>query len=204
MISSDPDARDLAFDALSSLATPTAAALERVDVAVRNERRTMDPLRVGFTPTLRAGTLGLGRFGYAVREVAVEWEALPNVRRASLPEQEANNVFLWTLESQYILRIKRDPVENINEGTQRLFAQLPATDRPSQVFLTWDIALDGSVTAPRFACVESPKWTITLGELLRATSAPVVTLPSSSTRGPIVRSKIKQAEEQTDERGDDS
>src|SRR4051812_8258801 len=63
------DARDLAFDALLPLAKTTAAALERVDKAVADERKVMDPLRKGFNPTLNAGALGLGRFGYAVREV---------------------------------------------------------------------------------------------------------------------------------------
>jgi hypothetical protein len=199
MISIEPDAEDLAFDAHLPLAVPTCAALKRVDNAVRDERKLMDSLRKGFTPTLNAGALGLGRFGYAVREIGAEWLCLAPIKRASTPEQESNNVHLWTLGSQYVLRIKREPVEGIAEGTQRLFAQLPAADRTSTVFLTWDIDLNGQISAARFVCVDEPKWTISLGRLVAHGSAPVVAIPSSTPRGPVVRSKLTQRDEQ---RGD--
>lgn len=117
----------------------------------------MDPLRNGFTPTLHAAAVGLGRFGYAVREVGAAWVSFPNVQSVSTAEHEANNVHLWTLDDQYVLRIKRDPVEGVAEGTQRLFSQLPADDRPSTVFLTWDISLGGQISTPRFVCIDEPK-----------------------------------------------
>ena len=55
----------------------------------------MDPLRNGFGTTLKAGLYGLGRFGYAVREVGLRWAGVPNVRAASTSQQQASNVFLW-------------------------------------------------------------------------------------------------------------
>lgn len=193
------DAQDLAFEALLPLASPTAAALQRVDEAVRDERKMMDPLRNGFTPTLNAAALGLDRFGYAIREVGVEWAPLPAIRQLSTPVQEANNVHLWGLGAQYVLRIKRDPVECVAVGTQRLFSQLPAADRPSTIFLTWDISLAGQISAPRFVCIDEPKWTISLSQLLVHGAPPVETVSSSTTRTAIVRSKIKRDDEQSDD-----
>lgn len=153
----------------------------------------MDPLRAGFTPTLNAGVLGLGRFGYAVREVGKGWLQVPAVRWISSPGQEANNVFMWTLGDHYVLRIKRDPVEGVAEGTQRLFAQLPVAERPATVFLTWDINLDGKIFAPRFACIDEPKWTISLAALVAHASVPPVAAPLPTTPAPVVRSKITPA-----------
>lgn len=200
MISPGPDARDLAFAALLPLARPTAAALERVDRLVGDERKLMDPLRLGFTPALNAGVLGLGRFGYAVRELGAEWLDVPNVRRDSRAEQEAHNVHLWGLGDRFVVRIKREPVEGVAEGTQRLFAQLPAAGRPSTVFLTWDINLEGRISAPRFACIDEPKWTILLAELLADGAGPVISIPSApKPSGPVVRSKIKAPPGQRDE-----
>lgn len=198
-----PDARDLAFAALLDLANPTAASLDRVDTLVTDERKLMDPLRDGFTPTLNAGVLGLDRFGYAVRELGTAWERVASVRRWSTPEQEASNVHLWMLGDRYVLRIKREPVDGVAEGTQRLFVRLPPADRPSTVFLTWDISLDGRISAPRFACIEEPAWTIRLTELLREGgrgAGDVVRLPSApKPTGPVVRSKITRDEEERDD-----
>lgn len=197
------DAQKLAFDALLPLAAPTAAALERVAESVQEEREMMESLRAGFTPTLRAGVLGLDRFGYAVREVGAEWLDVALVRRASTPKQEANNIHLWTLGDDYVLRIKRDPVDGVAEGTLHLFEQLAAEGMPSVVFLTWDINLEDQISAPRFVCLDEPKWTISLSQLLAHGAAPVVGTPSTS-RGPVVRSKkTTQSDEQQDNQRDD-
>lgn len=193
MTSSDstPDAENLAFEALLPLAKPTADALERVDMAVLDERNKMDPLRNGFGTTLKAGLYGLGRFGYAVREVGLQWAGVSNVRAVSTSLQEASNVFLWTVDDRYVLRIKHDPVEGVAEGTQRLFAQLPAADRPSTIFLTWGIGLDDKIVLPRFVCVDEPKWTISLAQLLAQDMARPTPMPAPAHRGPIVRSKAR-------------
>jgi hypothetical protein len=193
MTSSDSnrDAENLAFEALLPLAKPTADALERVDKAVLDERNQMDRLRSGFGTTLKAGLSGLGRFGYAVREVGLQWAGVPNVRAASTPQQEASNVFLWSVGDRYALRIKHDPIEGVAEGTQRLFAQLPAADRPSTIFLTWGIGLDDKILSPRFVCVDEPKWTISLAQLLAHDMARPTPMPAPARRGPIVRSKTK-------------
>lgn len=197
-IPSGRDAHDVAFEALLPLAQPTADALREVDDIVADERKAMDPLREGFTPMLKAGVIGLGRFGYAVRAVGKRWLDVPGLASASTPEQEANNVFLWLLGGSHVLRIKRDPVDGVAEGTQRLFAQLPAAGRPSTVFLTWDIDVDARVTRPRFACLEEPRWTISLSSLLAHAAPRPVSLPAAS-RGPGVQSKKRREQQQFDD-----
>lgn len=186
------DARDLAFDALLALAKPTAAALERVDETVRAEREKMTVLRADFTPILHAGTLGLGRFGYAVIELGKSWLVVPEVKRASTPKQEANNVYLWTLGNGYVLRVKSDPVDEVAEGTMRLFDELPIPGVPSVVFLTWDIDLAHQISAPRFVCLDEPKWTISLRQLLAHDMDPGKGIRPRTPRKPEVRSKLKR------------
>jgi hypothetical protein len=191
------DAQALAFDALLPLAKPTAAALERVDKTVRAEREIMESLRAGFTPTLHAGVLGLDRFDYAVIELGNSWLVVPKVKRASSPKQEANNIYLWTLGNDYVLRVKRDPVDGVAEGTQRLFEELPVAGVPSVVFLTWDIDLAYQISAPRFVCLEEPKWTISLRQLLAHGVEPGTGVLPAITRRPVVRSKTKRRDERS-------
>lgn len=194
----EPDARDLAFEALLPLSKPTADALDRVEQAVSDEHRVTEPLRKGLHITQLAALSGLGRFSYAIRELIVDWGPIPDLRRTSTSEQETQNIYLWSLAERYMLRVKHDPVDRVDPGTQRLFAELPAEERPVQVFLTWDIGRSGNIVRPVFACVEEPKWTISLAQLLAHGAAQVS--PAQSERpGATVRSKHARGDEQRDQ-----
>jgi hypothetical protein len=164
------DAQDLAFAALLPLAEPTERALSRVQQRLNDEDRLVAPLRERLHVVQRAALNGLSRFSHGVVEIGNEYERIPGLRRSSTAVQEEQNIYLWTLNDQFMLRVKREPIDRVDPGTQRLFNQLPPDDRPVQVFLTWDVSEDGQIISPVFACVEEPKWTISLARLLAATS----------------------------------
>lgn len=194
------DIQDVAFEALLALAKPTEKALDRVQTRVDDEIKLVGPLREDLHVVQRAALSGYLRFALAVRELGAEYGRVPGARRYSTSSQEEQNIYLWTYNDRFMLRVKREPVDQVDPGTQRLFAEMPRADRPVQVFLTWDVSESGQITGPAFACVEEPKWTISLARLLAHTVTRPETLKTPS-RSPIVKSTRPDAAE--DEEQDD-
>lgn len=199
MTLSTPDAEDLAFAALSPIASATDDALKRVDKAVRDERKLTDPLHSGFDQRLRAADIGMNRFGYAVQQLEQSWGAFPNIRSISTQPLKDACVHVWMLDDAWLLRIKREPEKGVAEGTQRLFPQLPVEGRPVTVCLTWDLSTQGDILLPRFVALEEPAWTISLNRLIAKNAPAPVTGPQPVRRGPQVASKIAKPDAQRED-----
>jgi len=181
------DARDLAFEALLPLAEPTERAIARIQGALDTERKLVGPLRERINVGQRAALDGQARFGYGVVDCGDEWRACPTVQRVSTPPQEASGIYLWLVEGRFMLRLKSEPIQpKVDAGALRLTAELPPAGQLVQVYLTWEICLDGAIRDVAFVCLEEPAWTIPLSELL-AHLRPVATAPVQR-RGAIVRS----------------
>jgi hypothetical protein len=190
------DARDLAFEALLPLAEPTERAIARIQVTLDTERKLVGPLRERINVGQRATLDGQARFGYGVVDCGDEWKACPTVRRVSTPAQEASGIYLWLLNGRFMLRLKSEPVQpKVDPGALRLTAELPPAGQLVQVYLTWEIGLDGTIRDVAFVCLEEPAWTIPLTELL-AHARPVTPAPVQR-RGAIVKS-ARPAEDQAE------
>lgn len=203
----DVDVQDLAFEALLPLAEPTERALQRVQSRLESEIKLVGPLREGLHVVQRAALNGLARFAHGVLELGEEYANVTTARRSSTPQQEEQNIYLWTVDERFMLRVKRDPVDRVDPGTQRLFSQLPAGDRPVQVFLTWDVSETGQIIDATFACLEEPKWTISVARLVAHTvaSAPALATPQrkalvQSARPEASAPALPQAEEHAERR----
>jgi hypothetical protein len=191
------DARDLAFDALLPLAEATERAIERIQAALDTERKLVGPLRERINVGQRATIDGQARFSYGVVDCGDEWRTCSTVRQVSTPSQEASGIYLWLVNDRFMLRLKSDPVQpKVDAGALRLTAELPPAGQLVQVYLTWEIGLDGRIRDVAFACLEEPAWTILLGELL-AHLSPVTPTPPIKRRGAIVKS-ARPAEDQAE------
>ena len=176
-LTTHPDERERAFAALLDIANGTDDALTRVQRALDDERKLVAPLRSGFHPTQHAGLNGISRFAYTVREWGEMLDRHPAARRISTERQEAQNIYMWLLNEEYVLRIKHDLEEIVDPGTATLFSLEPQAS-PVVVFLTWDTVADAKIRGVSFATVDEPSWTIPLAELLRAAAGPVPTVPA--------------------------
>jgi hypothetical protein len=191
--------RKAAFDALLPLANPTAAALGRVDKSVNVERKLMQPLRSGWTPTQFAAAYGLSRFNYGVKELGAAWEADPSVSRVSSDRQELGQMFLWALGRGWILRVKHEPVEGVAPGTQRLFEQGDLGVGTKQIFLTWTVSRAGNIVLPTFVCVEEPTFTIRLTQLLEAANGSPQSIQQPKPGANVRSTRPKQQDAERDE-----
>ena len=181
-----PDERERAFEALLPLAPKTQAALVRVQDVLDDEQRLTSPLRSRFHPAQRSALLGMSRFAYTVREWGAVLEAHTAACRVSTDTQESQNIYMWLLQGEYVLRVKHDLDDILNPGAATLFSLAPQA-RPVVVFLTWDTAPDHKIRNVSFATLDEPAWTITLTELTDAASPPVDLHPPRPQL--IVRSK---------------
>jgi hypothetical protein len=193
------DARDEAFAALLPLAEPTERAVELIENTLSDERKLLGVSREGLNVGQLAALNGLARFAHGVVACGNEWDACASVRRVSTPSQETGGIYLWLLEDRFMMRLKHEPVEpRVDPGALRLSPELPAPGHIVQIYLTWDISLQGTIVRPMFTCLEEPTWTIPLSELL-AHARPPATALQTPKRGPVVRS-TREADETAGER----
>ncbi len=192
----DPDtARERAFDSLVGLSAPVREALDRVDVSVAAERKNTSAGRAAFTRTQRMAIEGSTRFASAVDEVGRALVATGRVLRVSTPVQEAQNIFLWLVDSEYMFRIKHDLDDVEDPGAAHLFSVADPAVRQT-VFLTWEVSADGTIKSPTFATVEEPRWAISLGQLVASSQRPQKI--NAERRGPRIQSS-KSAEDTAQE-----
>lgn len=184
----EPGARSAAFETLLSVASDIADALEHVELAVADDRKLNQPVRSSFHPSQRAALTGMTRFSSAVLHLSGALDARSECRRISTPSQESQNLYMWLVGEQLVLRVKHDLEGIVDPGTAQLFALAPA-ERCQTVFLTWGIGPDGSMRSVSFATVDEPRWTIPLSQLLAVEHAPVEMPAQSRPVGPAVRSK---------------
>jgi hypothetical protein len=182
-----PDPRQDAFDLLLPAALCTRDALKRVDEVVAREAQQVRALRKSWRPGQRSQSTGFSRFVYAVDELKQAWAGVKGIHYNSSPSQEASNLFLWTLNGRWPLRVKHEPVkDDINVGARRLFeTSLPAGD--PTVFLTWDESDEGRIIRARFVTAEEPKWSIFLSQLVAVAEQP------ESLRGTQSLAKVSSA-----------
>jgi len=188
-----PDARQLAFASLLPVAEITAAALQRVDRAVKDEKELTKELRKGWHPAQRAGSEGTSRFSNTVYFWGRALEAAESARRASSPSQEAQSIYLWRIGDRFYLRVKHDLESVVDPGAATLFSLIPH-EAPVNVFLSWDVSPDGEIVNPHFASVDGDTWTIALFELLAALEDSVQPLPRPAPRL-VARSRRRTAED---------
>jgi hypothetical protein len=196
---STPASRKAAFTALLPLANLTAAALDRVDRRVDEERKLMQPLRSAWTPTQFAASYGLSRFNYGVLELGAAWETHSTVKRVSSEAQELGQVFLWTVGPSWILRVKHEPAEGAGDGVQQLFAQDDLDIGPKQLFLSWGVSTAGSIVRPLFMCLDNPGFIIPLTQLLEVANRPPQPLRPSKPRARVRSTRPAQRDAERDE-----
>jgi hypothetical protein len=192
----ESSSRRSAFEALAPIAADIDAVLKHVDEVVEDDRKLNQPLRSSFHPAQRAALSGTTRFSAAVLGLGAALDGRLDCQRISTATQESQNIYMWLVAGRFVLRVKHDLEGVVDPGTAQLFATDEGNDICPTIYLTWDIAADGSVCNVAFATVEQPKWTIPLLQLLAATAAPTP-LPISPSRpvGPAVRSKRPAAEQ---------
>jgi hypothetical protein len=194
----DTTARERAFEALLPFALTIQGALDRVEDAVLGDMKLNQPLRTSFHPSQIASLRGCFRFASAVLELGRVLDDHPRSLKISSASQESQNIWMWLIDNTLVLRVKHDLTEVVDPGTAQLFAVQPLTDTPT-VFLTWDIAHDGTMRNVMFASVDEPKWTISIAQLLSA-AQPMPVIGSERVGGPNVRS-AKQREQATEQSG---
>jgi hypothetical protein len=198
----EPSSRRRAFEALAPIAAEIDAVLRHVDEVVEDDRKLNQPLRSSFHLAQRAALSGTTRFSATVLGLGQALDGRLDCQRISTPTQESQNIYMWLISGHLVLRVKHDLEGVVDPGTAQLFATDADTDICPTVYLTWDIAADGSVRNVVFATVEQPTWTIPLLQLLAATAAPTqLPVPTARPAGPAVRSKRPAAVEQDRQRG---
>lgn len=190
------DPRQDVFDLLLPAATATRDALKRVDEAVSRELQVVRSFRKSWQPGQRRQGIGFSRFAYAVDELKDAWAAVTGLRYVSSPSQAASNLFLWSLDERWPMRIKHEPVEgDVNVGARRLFeSAVPAGD--PTIFLTWDESNEGRIVRARFVTVEEPKFSIPVDQLVAVAEQPDK-LPATQTLAKVssARTKVVPAED---------
>lgn len=166
------DPRQEVFDLLLPAAAATRDGLKRVDQAVSREVQLVRPLRKDWQPGQRRQGVGFSRFAYAVDELKESWAGVTGLRYMSSPSQAASNLFLWSLDERWPIRIKHEPVEgDVNVGARRLFESAAPAGDPT-IFLTWDESDEGRIVRARFVTVEEPKFSIPVDQLVAAAEQP--------------------------------
>jgi hypothetical protein len=185
------DPRQEVFDLLLPAATATRDALKRVDEAVSREIQLVRPVRKSWQPGQRRQSIGFSRFAYAVDELKESWTAIVGLRYVSSPSQAASNLFLWSLDERWPLRIKHEPVEgDVNVGTRRLFESAAPAGDPT-IFLTWDESDEGRIIRARFVTVEEPKFSISVDQLVAVAERPD-TLPATQPLAKVSSARAKE------------
>jgi hypothetical protein len=183
----EPKDREEAFATLLEIAPAVQAALLRVDTRVITDKKHNAPLRADFHASQHASIDGTFRFSAAIAELKDALDARSDVKRVSTASQEAQNIYLWLIANSLYVRVKHDLTDVVSPGATPLFSLAPVVDAQT-AFITWDLAPDGTMRTVMFACVDEPKWTISLSQLLSVAEQPDATIRPARPAGPTVRS----------------
>jgi hypothetical protein len=185
------DPRQEVFELLLPAAAATRDGLKRVDQAVSREVQLVRPLRKNWQPGQRRQGIGFSRFAYAVDELKESWAGVTGLRYVSSPSQAASNLFLWSLDERWPIRIKHEPVEgDVNVGARRLFESAAPGGDPT-IFLTWDESDEGRIIRARFVTVEEPKFSISVDQLVAVAEQPD-TLPATQPLAKVSSARTKE------------